>query len=133
MKTSKLALCGALITGIALVSGAQAQTKMMPKMTPKTTMAKPVALTGVVAGNFTGREFTIRANGDSYRIRPLAKVLLKGVRGGDQVRVWGRPSGLTINYANVRVLQTGASSNPEDFNPAPNVPIQNKPNNATSQ
>lgn len=111
MKTSKISVFGALLTGAVLISTSQAQ--------PKPSMAKPIGLTGIVAGSFTGREFLLRANGETYRVRPLAKVSLKSVRGGDRVRVWGRPTGLRINFANVRVVEANASTNPSDFNPAP--------------
>lgn len=119
MKTSKFVSWGAFLAGASLLSIAQAQ--------PKPAMAKPIGITGIVAGSFTGNEFVLRANGSTYRVRPLAKVAIKSIRGGDRVRVWGRPTGLRINYANVRVLQIGASSNPTDFNPAPNETIEKKP------
>lgn len=126
MKISQLPLFSALVAGMALASTAQAQTK---PGTTKPNMAAPIGLTGIVAGSFTGREFVLRANGTAYRVRPLAKVDLKSVRGGDQVRVWGRPSGLRINFANVRVVQRGASSDPTDFNPPPNQTIEKQATN----
>lgn len=121
MKTLKITFSTALLTSVALLSTAQAQ--------PKPSMARPIGLIGTVAGSFTGNEFLLRANGETYRVRPLAKVALKSIRGGDRVRVWGRPTGLRINYANVRVLQVGASGNPSDYNPAPNETIEKKPVN----
>lgn len=121
MKTLKLIASSALFASLALVSNAQAQTKPG--------MAKPIGLVGIVAGSFSGPEFILRANGQTYRVRPLSTVALKSIRGGDRVRVWGRLSGLRLNYANVRVLQVSASSNPTDFNPAPNETVEKKPSN----
>jgi hypothetical protein len=80
---------------------------------------RPSKLTGTVAGQPMGREFIMRANGETYRVRPLGKVSMTGIRGGDRVRVWGRPTGLVVSFANVRVLSSGASSSPTDYNPAP--------------
>ncbi len=115
MKISHIPLCCALLGFSATAVRAQ----------PKPSMAKPIGLTGIVAGSFTGREFLLRANGETYRVRPLAKVALSGIKGGDRVRVWGRPTGLRINFANVRVLVSAASDNPTDYNPAPGTTIQN--------
>ncbi len=121
MKNLKLIASSALFAGLALVSYAQAQ--------PKPSMAKPIRLVGIVAGSFNGPEFLLHANSQTYRVRPLSTVALKSIRGGDQVRVWGRPTGLRINYANVRVLQVGASSNPTDYNPAPGETVEKQPTN----
>lgn len=118
MKISQIAAFSALLSSAGLIATSQAQ--------PKPSMAKPIGLTGIVAGSFTGKEFLLRANGETYRVRPLAKVDLKKIRGGDQVRVWGRPTGLRINFANVRVLQVGASSNPTDYNPAPSQSVETR-------
>jgi hypothetical protein len=120
MKTFPISLFSAFVASLSLISTTQAQ--------PKPSMARPIGLTGIVAGSFTGNEFILRANGATYRVRPLAKVAIRSIRGGDRVRVWGRPTGLRINYANVRVLQVGASSNPEDFDPAPNQTVESQPN-----
>ncbi|PQV65059.1 hypothetical protein B1R32_10266 [Abditibacterium utsteinense] len=111
MKNSKIVLFCALFAGAFSTSALRAQ--------PKPSMARPISLTGIIAGSFMGREFLLRANGETYRVRPLAKVSLQGVKGGDRVRVWGRPTGLRVNFANVRVLTPRASSNPSDYNPAP--------------
>jgi hypothetical protein len=84
-------------------------------------MAKPIRLTGIVAGAPVGREFVLRANGETYRVRPLPEVSMTAIRGGDRVRVWGRPTGLRVNYANVRVVASRASSNPSDYNDSQNT------------
>ncbi len=118
MKLSKIVVLSTFLASAGLISKSQAQ--------PKPSMAKPIGLVGIVAGSFTGKEFLLRANGETYRVRPLGKVDLKRIRGGDQVRVWGRPTGLRINFANVRVLQIGASSNPTDYNPAPSQSVETR-------
>lgn len=84
---------------------------------PKPGMARAVTLTGLVAGTPQDGQFFLRANGETYRVRPLPEVNLSSIAGGDRVRVFGRPTGLRINYANVRVLQQRASDNPTDYNP----------------
>lgn len=88
-------------------------------------MARPIKLVGIVAGQPMGREFYLRSNGQTFRVHPLDKVSLIGVQGGDSVRVWGRPTGLRVNFANVRVLVSRASTNPSDYNPAPGTTITN--------
>lgn len=123
MKTSKIALTFALIAGAFSTPALQAKPK---SSMAKPNMAKPIGLTGIVAGSFTGREFLLHANGEIYRVKPLAKVSLRGIKGGDRVSVWGRPTGLRINFANVRVVQSGASSTPSDYNPAPATTVESK-------
>ena len=115
MKTSKIAVLCALSLATFSASILQAQPKAKPGMA-KPSMAKPIGLTGTVAGAFTGREFLLRANGQIYRVKPLSKVSLKGIKGGDSVRVWGRPTGLRVNYANVRLIQSSSSSEDSDYN-----------------
>ncbi|RYG69541.1 hypothetical protein EON80_09595 [bacterium] len=110
MKTSHLSLLALPIAISALATQSQAE--------PKPSMAKPIKLTGIVAGSPNGGEFFLRANGQTFSVKPLAKVGTSGIRGGDRVRVWGRPTGLRVNYANVRVLTSRASDNPTDYNPA---------------
>lgn len=87
-------------------------------------MARPITLTGIVAGAPQNGEFILRANGQTFRVKPLAKVSISGVRGGDRVRVFGRPTGLRVTFANVRVLVSRASDNPSDYNAAPGTTIQ---------
>jgi hypothetical protein len=115
MKTSFLSLLALPIALSTLTYQTQAQ--------PKPSMAKPIKLTGIVAGAPANGEFFLRANGQTFRVKPLAKVGISGVNGGDRVRVWGRPTGLRVNYANVRVLTSRASDNPTDYNPAPGQTI----------
>lgn len=91
---------------------AQTRNKNLPSM------ARPIKLEGIVAPQPSAKEFVMRANGETYRVRPLQKVGMSGVRGGDRVRVWGRPTGLIISYANVRVLASRASDAASDYIPA---------------
>ena len=79
-------------------------------------VAKPIRVTGIVAGAPTGKQFTMHANGQTYRVTVLPKVSLAKVRGGDRVRVWGIPTRANLQRANVRVLAAGVSDNPDDYN-----------------
>lgn len=81
-------------------------------------VAKPVVVTGIVARSPQGNAFSMRVRGQLYRVTVLHKVSLKGVHGGDRVRVWGIPTRLNLQRANVRVLESSASDNPDDYNPA---------------
>lgn len=81
-------------------------------------VAKPVLITGLVAGSPTGSQFRMRAGNQTYRVTVLPKVSLRNVRGGDRVRVWGIPTRLNLQRANVRVVQSSASDNPDDYAPA---------------
>ncbi|HEX8463888.1 MAG TPA: hypothetical protein VF627_04655 [Abditibacterium sp.] len=100
----------ALGIGGAATANAQAQTQA-----PKSNLARAITLTGIVGGSPAAGEFFLRANGETFRIKPLAKVGMSGVRGGDRVRVFGRPDGLIISSANVRVLTSRASDNASDY------------------
>lgn len=119
MKTSLLTLALASLALAPFIPASQAQQtkKNLPSM------AKPIKLTGIVAGTPSGGEFFLRANGQTFRVKPLPEVSMKGIRGGDRVRVWGRPTGLRVTFANVRVLVSRASDNPNDYNPAPGQTI----------
>lgn len=79
-------------------------------------VAKPILLVGIVAKSPQGKQFNMRANGQTYRVTVLPKVSLTNVRGGDRVRVWGIPTRQNLQRANVRVLASGVSSNPDDYN-----------------
>ena len=81
-------------------------------------VAKAISVIGIVAGSPQGRRFSMRANGQTYRVTVLPKVNMANVRGGDRVRVWGIPTRANLQRANVRVLASGVSSNPDDYNPA---------------
>ncbi len=81
-------------------------------------VSKAVSVTGIVAGAPRGKQFNMRANGQTYRVTVLPKVSLANVRGGDRVRVWGIPTRANLQRANVRVLASGVSDNPDDYNPA---------------
>lgn len=80
-------------------------------------VAKPIRVIGIVAGSPSGRQFNMRANGQTYRVTVLPEVSLTNVRGGDRVRVWGIPTRANLQRANVRVLASGASDNPDDYSP----------------
>ena len=103
-----------LLCGVALVFGA-ASLQAQPKKDsgPK---SQPVAVTGIVAGAPQGREFNLRATGGQiWRINIHSGANLKNVRGGDRVRVFGKPLGTKLFYCNVRVLRRGASDSPDDY------------------
>jgi hypothetical protein len=81
-------------------------------------VSKSIRLIGIVSRSPQGNQFTMRANGQTYRVTVLPKVSLANVRGGDRVRVWGIPTRQNVQRANVRVLESGVSDNPDDYNPA---------------
>ncbi|BCM89554.1 hypothetical protein IAD21_01401 [Abditibacteriota bacterium] len=83
-------------------------------------VAKSIRVIGIVAGAPKGKQFSMRANGQTYRVTVLPDVSLANVKGGDRVRVWGIPTRQNLQRANVRVLESGASANPDDYNPAGN-------------
>ena len=98
----------------ALVMGtfALAQSQSEPK-------SKPVAATGIVVGaprtTDNAIEFDLRTAAGLYRVRPHSKTQMKEIRGGDKVRVFGRPLGKVIYGANVRLLQAKASDIADDY------------------
>ncbi|RYX83277.1 hypothetical protein EON83_15555 [bacterium] len=106
-RISLVALAGALM----LPASSWAQPK---------NVAKPIAVIGIVAGAPRGQQFNMRANGQTYRVTVLPYVPLTNVKGGDRVRVWGIPTRANLQRANVRVLASGVSDNPDDYNPAGN-------------
>lgn len=79
-------------------------------------VAKAIAVIGIVAGTPQGQQLIMRANGQTYKVTALPKVSLANVKGGDRVRVWGIPTRQNLQRANVRVLETAASTNPDDYN-----------------
>lgn len=81
----------------------------------KANVARPITLTGIVAGAPQGREFFLRANGQVYRVRTSPSVAMNAIRGGDRVRVFGIPTRLNLQRANVRVLRRRASDEPADY------------------
>ena len=93
---------------------AQSQTK--PKSKP---VSKAIAATGIVVGaprmSESPMEFDLRTQAGIYRVRPHSKMQMQGVRGGDKVRVYGRPLGLVIYGANVKLLQKKASDIAADY------------------
>jgi len=101
----KLSLFAVLL---GLGAGAQAQTK---------NVARPISVTGLVAGSPSNGRFTMHANGATYRVTVLSRASLRNVRGGDRVRVTGIPTRTNLQRARVRVLQHSASSNPDDYSP----------------
>lgn len=100
----------------ALVLGAFAlaptTVRAQPKSNPKST---PVTATGIVVGAPSASEFQLRTAAGFYRVKFHSKVNMKDVRGGDQVRVFGRPLGKVIYDANVRLLRAKASDIADDY------------------
>lgn len=111
--TRKAALLAALtaLVGIA-PDAAHAQLK------------KKLTFTGIVAGPPANGEFRLRTSGQTYRVRKLSRPTLAKIRGGDLVRVYGVPLGLSISQASVRVLRSKASSSPDDYAPIGNATIR---------
>lgn len=81
-------------------------------------VAKAIRVIGIVSRAPQGQQFSMRANGQTYRVTVLPYVSLKNVHGGDRVRVWGIPTRANLQRANVRVIASSASDNPDDYNPA---------------
>ena len=118
--------------GLATVGLGAINTTEVEAQTARPSMARAITLTGIVGGAPMAREFFLRANGETYRVQPLAKVGMSGVRGGDRVRVFGRPTGLIISHANVRVLTSRASDNASDYiTPDQRTTIQTQPSRRT--
>lgn len=84
-------------------------------------VSKPITATGIVVGapRTTGKvtQFNLRTSLGIYQVRPHSKTQMQEVRGGDLVRVYGRPLGRVIYNANVKLLETKASDNPDDYAP----------------
>lgn len=109
MKNINTIVWGGLLWSAAFgASGAHAQEI-------KANVARPITLTGIVAGAPQGREFFLRANRQIYRISTSPSVAMNTIRGGDRVRVFGIPTRLNLQRANVRVLQRRASDSPGDY------------------
>ena len=100
------------LTATALVIGTFALSQAQPKSNPK---SKSVAATGIVAGAPSATEFQLRTSGGVYRVKFHAKVNMKEIQGGDQVRVFGHPLGRVFYDANVRLLRAKASNSPDDY------------------
>lgn len=78
-------------------------------------VSAPVMAQGIVAGAPGAEQFNLRTRTGILLVKPHSAALLKMVRGGDLVRVYGRPVGRFIYGANVRILQKKASNNAEDY------------------
>ena len=92
--------------------GTLAVAQAAPKSNP---VSKPVAATGIVVGAPGATEFNLRTATGILRVRFHGKVNIKEIRGGDQVRVFGRPLGRVLYDSNVKLLRTKASDNPDDY------------------
>ena len=101
----------ALVTG-TLVLGTFAVAQAKPKSNPG---SRPVAATGIVVGAPGATDFQLRTATGLLRVRFHGKVNIKEIRGGDQVRVFGRPLGRVLYDSNVRLLRAKASNNPDDY------------------
>ena len=100
------------IAATALVLGTCAALQAQPKSAPK---SKPVMATGIVVGAPSAKDFQLRTPAGFYRVQFHSKVNMKEIRGGDQVRVFGRPLGRVIYDANVRLLRAKASDIADDY------------------
>lgn len=101
------------LTATALVLGTFAMAQAQPKSNPK---SKSVAATGIVAGAPGATDFQLRTRAGIYRVKFHAKVNMKEIHGGDQVRIFGHPLGKVFYDANVRLLRAKASDSPDDYN-----------------
>jgi hypothetical protein len=100
------------IFGVASLEIAQAQTKPKKSSLP---LSRPVAVTGIVSGPPQNGQINLRANGQIWRIKVASQAALAKVRGGDELRAFGRPLGTTVYHAQIRVLRSRASTNPDDY------------------
>ena len=75
----------------------------------------PVAARGIVVGAPGANSLNLRTSTGILIVKAHSMAQLKTVRGGDLVRVYGRPSGRFLTGANIRVLQRKASDNAEDY------------------
>ena len=100
------------LASAALVLGTFAVASAQPESAPK---SKPVTATGIVVGAPSASEFQLRTAAGFYRVKFHSKVNMKEIRGGDQVRVFGRPLGRVIYDANVRLLESKASDIADDY------------------
>lgn len=101
------------LTATALVLSTFALAQAQPKSNPK---SKSISATGIVAGAPGDQDFQLRTAAGVYRVKFHAKVNMKEIHGGDQVRVFGHPLGKVIYDANVRLLRAKASNSPDDYN-----------------
>ena len=104
------------VTATALVASI-AVSQSQPAKGPQ---SKPVAATGIVVGaprmlDEGAMEFDLRSASGLLRVRPHSKKQMEEIRGGDKVRVFGRPLGRVIYGANVRLLQAKASDIADDY------------------
>ena len=102
---------------------------------PKTTAPKsqPVTATGIVVRAPRATDFDLRTSARTYRVRFHSKTQMKDVRGGDRVRVYGRPLGLVIYDANVRLLEKKASDNAEDYDEPSVERLDGKPTKGSQE
>lgn len=103
------------IFSISQLEIAHAQNKKPSKSSQP--VSRPVAVTGIVSGPPQNGEINLRVNGQIWRIKVASKALLAKVRGGDELRAFGRPLGTTVYHAQIRVLRARASDNPDDYLP----------------
>ena len=96
----------------ALLMGTFAMAQAQPKSAPK---SKAITATGIVVGAPRATDFDFRTAAGLYRVKFHAKVNMKNIRGGDQVRVYGKPLGRVIYNANVRLLKAKASDIADDY------------------
>ena len=87
---------------------AQAQPKAAP-------VSKAITAIGIVVGAPRMSDFDFRTSAATYRVRFHSKTQMQNVQGGDQVRVYGKPLGLVITGANVKLLKKRASDIADDY------------------
>lgn len=114
----------------ALVLGSFAVAQAKPKSNP---VSRPVAATGIVVGAPGATDFQLRTATGLLRVRFHGKVNIKEIRGGDQVRVFGRPLGRVLYDSNVRLLRTKASSNPDDYSRSAVERLDGKPRRGSEE
>ena len=114
---NKVTFSFALALGFFAVSQfnvAQAQNKPTKSSQP---VSHPASFTGIVSGAPQNGEINLRVNGQVWRVKPASKAVLANIRGGDQVRAFGRPLGRFVYNAQLRVLRRSASTLPDDYLP----------------
>ena len=111
-KRFTLVLAAAALMGGALYGVPAGRAQAQPKTTP---VSKAIVATGIVVGAPRMNDFDLRTSAATYRVRFHSKSQMQNVQGGDRVRVYGKPLGLVITGANVRLLKKRASDIADDY------------------
>lgn len=118
------------LAGAALLLGTFSVAQAKPKSNP---VSRPITATGIVVGAPGATEFQLRTTTGLLRVRFHGKVAIKGIRGGDQVRVYGRPLGRVLYDSNVRLLRAKASANAEDYSQPAVERLNGKPRRGSEE